>query len=311
MGKRPTKRQKTQEEPDDDSEQDGDFEDQGSGDSDQGSEDDYPEDKEQYSSPSEPHSPETAPKKRSRRAAPPKKAAPKAAKRARRPARPAADRFFEKEAEENSASEDEPGHAAAQAKDAYYDPAALQRKSRAWVDKVEEIERNAQEKENRRVDKERRKAAQLELRARDSSGRDGYDQGDDSGSEPESGEEDAESEGEELYPATDEHRVLPTAKDPKLWQVRVQKGQERTAAMALMRKMIYHARHANPLAILSATNVENLENFIFVEAYKIESVREAISGLAVCYQKIDRVPLHEMTKIYEDQEARLVWPSPN
>jgi len=57
--------------------------------------------------------------------------------------------------------------------------------------------------------------------------------------------------------------------------------------------------------------VENLENFIFVEAYKIESVREAISGLSFCYQKIDHVPLNEMTKIYEDQDAQLVRPSPN
>ena len=99
---------------------------------------------------------------------------------------------------------------------------------------------------------------------------------------------------------TDEHRKLPSVKDPKLWQVRVKKGQERTAATALMNKMIYYAQENNPFAILSATYVENLENFIFVEAYKIESVREAINGLSFCYQKIDHVPLNEMPKIYED-----------
>jgi len=93
---------------------------------------------------------------------------------------------------------------------------------------------------------------------------------------------------------------LPSVSDPKLWQVRVKKGSERIAAMALMNKMIDFANKGKPFAILSATFVENLENFIFVEAYKIESVREAISGLAFCYMKIDILPLNEMTKIYED-----------
>jgi hypothetical protein len=54
--------------------------------------------------------------------------------------------------------------------------------------------------------------------------------------------------------------------------------------------------------------VENLENFIFVEAHKIESVREAITGLAFCYFKIDILPIEEMTKIYEDNDSKLVRP---
>jgi len=60
---------------------------------------------------------------------------------------------------------------------------------------------------------------------------------------------------------------------------------------------------------LSATFVENLENFIFVEAYKIESVREAIEGLSFCYMKITIMPLNEMTKIYEDQDSMLIRPT--
>lgn len=70
--------------------------------------------------------------------------------------------------------------------------------------------------------------------------------------------------------------------------------------MALMNKMIDFANKGKPFAILSATYVENIENYIFVEAYKIESVRDAISGLSFCYFKIDMLPLNEMTKIYED-----------
>jgi len=75
-----------------------------------------------------------------------------------------------------------------------------------------------------------------------------------------------------------------------------------------MNKMIDYAERNSPFEILSATYVENLENFIFVEAYKINSVREAINGLNFCYQKIDILPLNEMTKIYEDQDSQLVRP---
>jgi hypothetical protein len=59
----------------------------------------------------------------------------------------------------------------------------------------------------------------------------------------ESGEEEGEDElGEEadMY-ANGGERKLPSVKDPKLWQVRVKKGQERTATMALMNKMIHFA----------------------------------------------------------------------
>ena len=104
---------------------------------------------------------------------------------------------------------------------------------------------------------------------------------------------------------------MPSVNDPKLWQVRVKKGHERMATMALMNKMIHYAKKNAPFAILTASYVENLENFIFVEAHKIESVREAITGLNFCYQKIDHVPLSEMTKIFEDQAAQLEKPVQN
>lgn len=67
-----------------------------------------------------------------------------------------------------------------------------------------------------------------------------------------------------------------------------------------MKKMISFASKGEPFAILSATFVENIENFIFVEAYKIENVREAVEGLSFCFMKIDILPLNEMTKIYEN-----------
>ena len=70
--------------------------------------------------------------------------------------------------------------------------------------------------------------------------------------------------------------------------------------MALMNKRIDYASRKQPFSIISASYLENLEQHIFVEAYKIENVREAISGLNFCFQKVDIVPLSEMTKIFED-----------
>ena len=99
-----------------------------------------------------------------------------------------------------------------------------------------------------------------------------------------------------------EQRKLPSASDPKLWQLRVKKGFEQRAAMALMNKSIAYAKEGKPLAIISATYVENLENFIFVEAYKDSDVKEAIEGLNFCFMKMDILPINEMTKIYEDQD---------
>lgn len=67
-----------------------------------------------------------------------------------------------------------------------------------------------------------------------------------------------------------------------------------------MNKSADFAISGKPLSILSATYVENIENFIFVEAFKLDHVKEAIDGLNFCYFKIDMVPLHDMTKLYED-----------
>jgi len=131
--------------------------------------------------------------------------------------------------------------------------------------------------------------------------------------EPESDDDglksEEDSQGEKLSANELERREnLPSISDPKLWQVRVRKGMERIAAMALMNKMIDYTQKGKPFAILSATFVENLENYIFVEAYKIESVYEAISGLAYVFRRIDILPINEMTKIYEDQDSKLVRP---
>lgn len=53
--------------------------------------------------------------------------------------------------------------------------------------------------------------------------------------------------------------------------------------MALMNKQIDYAKQGHPFAIISATYIENMDSFIFVEAFKNEEVREAITGLDFCY----------------------------
>ena len=82
----------------------------------------------------------------------------------------------------------------------------------------------------------------------------------------------------------------------------MKQGSERIAAMALMNKIIAYTKRGTPLSILSATYLENIDQHIYVEAYKLENVREAINGLAYCFMKIDILPLDEMTKIYQNSD---------
>jgi DNA helicase HerA-like ATPase len=76
---------------------------------------------------------------------------------------------------------------------------------------------------------------------------------------------------------------------------------ERIAAMAILNKSIDYANRGKHLEILSATCADNVENYIFIEAFRKPAVFEAIAGLNFCLSKIDVIPLNEMTKIYETQ----------
>jgi transcription elongation factor SPT5 len=50
--------------------------------------------------------------------------------------------------------------------------------------------------------------------------------------------------------------------------------------MSLINKSIDFARKAHPLGILSATANENVEGYIYIEAYKDLHVKEAVKGLS-------------------------------
>lgn len=75
---------------------------------------------------------------------------------------------------------------------------------------------------------------------------------------------------------------------------------EKLATMALMNKSVHFAMKGKPLEILSATCAENVENYIFVEAFRKHSVEEAVQGLNFVLNKVEMLSLNEMTKLYED-----------
>ena len=50
--------------------------------------------------------------------------------------------------------------------------------------------------------------------------------------------------------------------------------------MQLMNKAIDYARRGDPLQILSVTASDNVEGYIYVEAFKEINVRQAIKGLS-------------------------------
>ena len=51
--------------------------------------------------------------------------------------------------------------------------------------------------------------------------------------------------------------------------------------MSLMLKSIDYAKKKMPLSILSVTSTDNVEGYIYVEAFKEIHVKEAIKGLSV------------------------------
>ena len=74
---------------------------------------------------------------------------------------------------------------------------------------------------------------------------------------------------------------------------------ETIAAMALLNKTVDFAKRLQPLGIVSVTQVDNNEGYIFVEAYSRKCVLDAIAGLNFCYAKITMLSLNEMPKLYE------------
>ena len=97
--------------------------------------------------------------------------------------------------------------------------------------------------------------------------------------------------------------ALPSVSDPRLWQVRVKRGQERQAAFQLMNKSIEFAKRGQHLSILSVTSTDKVEGYVFVEAFKDIHVKEAVKGLSsVLGGKVTQVSREEMPGIYQNEQ---------
>lgn len=93
--------------------------------------------------------------------------------------------------------------------------------------------------------------------------------------------------------------LQPSIKDPLIWQVRVKRGLEKQVCMSLINKSIDFAKKGHPLGIQSATCTDNVEGYIYIEAFKDLHVREAIKGLsAVLGGNLTLVELSERTGIF-------------
>ncbi len=100
--------------------------------------------------------------------------------------------------------------------------------------------------------------------------------------------------------------LLPSVNDPRLWQVRVKRGSEKLVCMSLMNKCIDYAKKGQHLSILSVTCSENVEGFVYVEAFKDIHVKEAIKGLSVVLgTKVILVQKEEMPGIYQTDKQNI------
>uniref|UniRef100_A0A670YU81 Transcription elongation factor SPT5 n=1 Tax=Pseudonaja textilis TaxID=8673 RepID=A0A670YU81_PSETE len=115
------------------------------------------------------------------------------------------------------------------------------------------------------------------------------------------------SVGETVYGGSDElsdditqQQLLPGVKDPNLWTVKCKIGEERSTAIALMRKFIAYQFTDTPLQIKSVVAPEHVKGYIYVEAYKQTHVKQAIEGvgnLRMGYWNQQMVPIKEMTDV--------------
>ncbi|XP_072045475.1 transcription elongation factor SPT5-like [Amphiura filiformis] len=105
---------------------------------------------------------------------------------------------------------------------------------------------------------------------------------------------------DELPDAITQQGLLPGVKDPNLWMVRCQIGEEKATAIGLMRKFIAFQYQDEPLQIKSVVAVEGLKGYIYIEAFKQTHLKQAIQGvsnlrLGQWNQKM--VPIKEMTDV--------------
>jgi len=115
--------------------------------------------------------------------------------------------------------------------------------------------------------------------------------------------------GEAMTKEITEQSLMPEGKDPKLWMVRCREGEEKTAVLQLMRKVLAYSNHqptdpdtppVQPLLINSVVSPEHVKGYIYVEAYKQAHVKAAIEGVSVLRVGTwsqQMVPIKEMVDV--------------
>ncbi|XP_025199691.1 transcription elongation factor SPT5-like isoform X2 [Melanaphis sacchari] len=106
--------------------------------------------------------------------------------------------------------------------------------------------------------------------------------------------------GEELADEITQQTLLPGVKDPNLWMVKCRIGDEKNAALLLMRKFFAYQFTDDPLKIKSIVSPDNVKGYIYIESYKqthVKSAIENISSLKMGFWKQQMVPIKEMSDI--------------
>lgn len=89
-------------------------------------------------------------------------------------------------------------------------------------------------------------------------------------------------------------------RDPNIWLVKCNRGEEKSTALLLMRKFLAYSNTDQPLQIKSVVCPENARGYVYVEAFKVAYVIKAIENvgsLKIGNYKLLMVPIKEMTDI--------------
>lgn len=115
-------------------------------------------------------------------------------------------------------------------------------------------------------------------------------------------DDDQDFEGEQA-PLT-KQGMLPTLKDPKLFQVGCKRGSEREAVFEIMQKYMLYQGTAHEIRIVSANALDKIKGYIYVESFNLEDVTNALEGNTLTNKNIKRVDLANVPQIFEPDITR-------
>jgi transcription elongation factor SPT5 len=111
---------------------------------------------------------------------------------------------------------------------------------------------------------------------------------------------DAETAGSARIP---QQFLLPTPRDPKLWLVKCRPGREKDCVQSIMKKYLMRHNMGNPLQIYSVVARDSLKGYLYVEAFKLPHVQDAIEKIPNLFaSKVSLVPIKEMVDVLKVKE---------